>query len=259
MIEKKISRFMGLAMGITMSITMSIVGSFLGSVFFSYIVPKLMSHGAMDRPFISVIPGWLGSLAVSLVISMIIAIALGFIVPMKKINDAVENKRGKKGFVTHVIQSLISDLIYTTIISCAMAFVMAPLFSVPGQIKSIEGEIAGKNGAIAELNGQIAQAEAGLDGAMASGDKDAVKALTGQIEGLNGAIKGIEGEIAQAEAKKANIKVVPTALKNFATSYPIELLIALIVIIIVEPIFQKIAFKKYIPGYGKKVSGDEDI
>lgn len=245
MIEKKIGRFISIAMGIAMSITMSLVGSFLGSVFFSYIVPKIASHGEMNRPFISVVPGWLGSFAVSLVVSMIIAVGLGFIVPMKKINDTVEAKMGKKGFVTHLIQSLISDAIYTIIISCAMAFVMAPLFSIPGQKKSIDGAIAG-------LQGEKAAVEAQFDQAMNNNEKDKVMELTGQINGLDAAI-------ALQEAKKDKLKVVPVALGNFARSLPIEFVIALIVIMIVEPIFQKIAFKKYIPNYGQKIDGDDAI
>ena len=53
--------------------------------------------------------------------------------------------------------------------------------------------------------------------------------------------------------------LVPVALGNFAKSILIEFVIALIVIIILEPIIQKAAFKKYIPNFGKGVEGDENI
>ena len=181
MIEKKISRYMGITMGITMSCTMSVVGSLMGA---------LNAAKQSGAPFLA---AWIPSLLASLVITLIIALGLGFIVPMKKINDSIEQKTKTKGFVLHLLQSLASDLVYTPLISLVMAFFSTAVFIIP------------KNPAL-EMN-----------------------------------------------------MLVPVALGNFARSFLIEFVIALIVIMIVEPIYQKNAFKKYIPGYGEKVAGDEDI
>ena len=59
--------------------------------------------------------------------------------------------------------------------------------------------------------------------------------------------------------KNPGMPLVPVALGNFLKSLAPEFIIALIVIIILEPIIQKAAFKKYIPNFGKGVEGDENI
>ena len=65
-------------------------------------------------------PGFLISFAVSFVISIII----GLFVPMKKVNDALGRKLGlepgKLG--TRCFEALISDLIYTPVITLVMVF-----------------------------------------------------------------------------------------------------------------------------------------
>ncbi|MBQ7707595.1 MAG: hypothetical protein IJT72_07435 [Lachnospiraceae bacterium] len=97
---KKIGLQMSFLMGLTLSFFLSLTG--------------LLAAGKFS-PI-----GWLISFAISFFISMII----GFIIPMKKVNDAVNNKfnlePGKFG--TRCVESLISDLIYTPIITLAMVF-----------------------------------------------------------------------------------------------------------------------------------------
>lgn len=178
MIEKKVGRYISLRMGIAMSITMSIVGALLGAL------TAVKQSGA---PFIM---AFLPAFLVSLVITMILAIGIGFIVPMKKVNDGIAKTTKTKGFVLHLLQSLVSDLIYTPFIGLVMAFVSTALFVVP---------------------------------------------------------------------RNPGMPLVPVALGTFAKGLLPEFIIALIVIMILEPIFQKAAFKKYIPNYGRGVEGDEDI
>lgn len=181
MIEKNIGRYISLRMGIAMSITMSLIGSLLGAI------TAVKSSGA---PFIA---AFLPAFLVSVVVTMIIAIALGFLVPMKKVNEGVEKAIKTKGFALHFLQSLVSDFIYTPLIGLVMAFTSTALFVIP------------KNPALS------------------------MKML------------------------------LPVSLGNFAKSFLPEFIIALVVIIILEPIFQKAAFKKYIPNFGQGVEGDEDI
>lgn len=180
MIEKQVGRYISLRMGIAMSITMSVVGALLGAV-------TAMKSGA---PFIA---AFLPAFLASLVITMILAIGIGFIVPMKKVNDGIEKATKAKGFVLHLLQSLVSDLIYTPFIGLVMAFFSTAVFVIP------------KN---PELSMDL---------------------------------------------------LVPISLGNFAKSFLPEFLIALIVIMILEPIIQKAAFKKYIPNFGQKVEGDENL
>lgn len=181
MIEKKIGRYIGIRMGIAMSVTMSIIGSLMGAI------NAVKQSGA---PFIV---AWLPSLLASLVITTIIALALGLLLPMKKINDGIEKATKTKGFVLNLLQSLVSDLIYTPLISLVMAFFSTAVFVIP------------KNPNL----------------------------------GMN--------------------MLVPVALGNFAKSIPIEFVVALIIIMIVEPKFRNAAFKKFIPNFGQKVAGDDEI
>jgi len=60
-------------------------------------------------------------------------------------------------------------------------------------------------------------------------------------------------------AKVPGNVIVPAALGSFLKSLPIEFILALIAIMILQPVFQKAAFKKYIPGFGQKVEGDDEI
>lgn len=97
---KSIGRKMSVLMGVTLSFFLSLTGMLTSGhfVFFNWLISFLMST------------------AVSLVI--------GFIVPMGKIGQAISRKLGKgpNGPSAHIIKSLVSDLIYTPIITFLMVF-----------------------------------------------------------------------------------------------------------------------------------------
>lgn len=97
---KKIGREMSILMGITLSFFLSLTG--------------ILSSGYFT------VPGFLISFVVSLVISLII----GFFIPMKKVTDSLGRKLGlaPRKFSTHCFEALISDLIYTPIITLIMVF-----------------------------------------------------------------------------------------------------------------------------------------
>lgn len=191
MVEKKIGRYISIRMGITMSVVMSVVGSTIGAL--------KGTNSALSNIPVEQAPSFMAifmsnllpSLCVSLLITVIIAIAIGFIIPMKKINDNIESKMNKDGFVLHLVQSIVSDLIYTPFISLVMSFVSTVLFVIP--------------------------------------------------------------------KSPAPLPFVPVFLGSFISSVFIEFVIALVVIMIVEPIFRNAAFTKYIPNYGHKTSGDDGI
>ena len=92
---------MSLLMGASLSLCLSLAGN--------------LSSGKFT------VPGFLISFAVSFVISIII----GLFVPMKKVNDSLDRKLGlepgKLG--TRCFEALISDLIYTPIITLVMVFI----------------------------------------------------------------------------------------------------------------------------------------
>lgn len=95
---KKVARGMAILMGVTISFFLSLLGNLLSKHF--------------------TLVGFLISFGVSLAISLLI----GFIVPMKKINDSLESKLGleEHSLKTHFFETLISDLIYTPIITIVM-------------------------------------------------------------------------------------------------------------------------------------------
>lgn len=174
-------KYISIRMGLTMSIIMSCVGSVMGIME----ARSKAEVGANLPPFIVML---LPSLLVSLVITTILAIGLGFIIPMKKMNEGIAKATKAKGFGLHFIQSIVSDLLYTPFISLVMSVASTLLFAkVPSNV------------------------------------------------------------------------VMPAALGSFLRSFPIEFVLALLAIIILQPVFQKAAFKKYIPNFGQKIEGDDAI
>ena len=95
---KKIGRKMSILMGITLSFFLSLQGNLLSGHF--------------------AVPAFLLSFAISTAISLII----GFLVPMKKVGDSVCNALHLKprSLPAHCAESLVSDVMYTPVITLAM-------------------------------------------------------------------------------------------------------------------------------------------
>ncbi|MBR1555225.1 MAG: hypothetical protein IJ644_07530 [Oscillospiraceae bacterium] len=95
---KKIGRQMSILMGISMSFCLSLTG--------------LLSSGHFTIP----------SFLVNFVISTIISLIIGFFVPMKKVGDAAVEKAGLTPHTmkARLLESLISDLIYTPALTLCM-------------------------------------------------------------------------------------------------------------------------------------------
>ena len=95
---KKVGREMSLLMGTTLSFFLSLTGNLSSGKF------------TFSGFFIS----FLASLAISLII--------GFLVPMSKVNASLDKKLGLKPgkLSTRLFESLVSDLIYTPLITVAM-------------------------------------------------------------------------------------------------------------------------------------------
>ncbi len=95
---KKISRQMSVLMGLTLSFFLSLTGNLASGKF--------------------TVIGFI----ISFVVSFIISVAIGLLVPMRKVNDAVDRKLGLAPGKpsTHAVESLVSDFIYTPIITLTM-------------------------------------------------------------------------------------------------------------------------------------------
>ncbi len=118
-VMKSVMMKMTILMGLTMSFVLSLVGTLLGGHFS--------------------IPGWIISFLVSLVISLII----GFVVPIKKVTDSACKKAGvepasPKG---NFLSALVSDLIYTPVITVIMVIVM-----INGAKRNIPEEVLAQGG-----------------------------------------------------------------------------------------------------------------
>ena len=99
-VMKKVGMTMSAFMGITMSFFLSLTGTITSGHF--------------------TVPAWL----ISFVISAVISLIIGFVVPMKKVNDKVVGafKLSPFSFAGNCLSSFVSDLIYTPILTFCMVF-----------------------------------------------------------------------------------------------------------------------------------------
>lgn len=97
---KSVGRRMSLMMGTTLSFCLSLVGNLASGRF--------------------TLPGFL----LSFLGSMVISLAIGFLVPMGKLTSALDAKLGLKpgGLPARCVNALASDLIYSPLITLAMVF-----------------------------------------------------------------------------------------------------------------------------------------
>ena len=95
-VMKKIGRTISICMGITLSFFLSLSGNLLSGHF----TPA----------------GW----AISFVISTLISLIIGFCVPMKPLLDKATARMKPGSLAAKCLESLISDLIYTPVITLAM-------------------------------------------------------------------------------------------------------------------------------------------
>ena len=91
-------------MGVTLSFFLSLVGNLMGA----------KQSGSFS------VPGFL----ISFVISTIVSLFIGLIVPMKKVNDGLHAKLNmQEGSIgAKLLDSLVSDIIYTPIMTLLMVF-----------------------------------------------------------------------------------------------------------------------------------------
>lgn len=99
---------MSLLMGCSLSICLSLTGLLWSLRQTEYTVPKFLL-----------------SLLINISVSFVISMVIGFLVPMKKVNDGIEKKTGFKpgSLGARLVEALASDLIYTPVITFVMVFI----------------------------------------------------------------------------------------------------------------------------------------
>ena len=105
-VMKKISRQMSIRMGLTLSFFLSVTGVLTGNA-------RNIADGTASFPqlLISILSGF--------VVSLIISLIIGELVPVGKVTESA-TRNMKPGFAKRCVESLISDLIYTPVITLAM-------------------------------------------------------------------------------------------------------------------------------------------
>lgn len=98
--EKKM-KTVGILMSVFMGITLSFCLSLLGN---------LLAEGGF-KPIVFII---------SFIASTLISLVIGFIVPMRKISTAITKNMNPRGIGAKLVDALVSDIIYTPIITLAM-------------------------------------------------------------------------------------------------------------------------------------------
>lgn len=104
--RRKISILMSVYMGFVMSIFMTITGVCVG------MLPNVLQHRIPPQAMIS-------SLISGFFISFAISMMIGFVVPMHSITGSA-TKNMEPGFGKRCVETLISDVIYTPVISVVM-------------------------------------------------------------------------------------------------------------------------------------------
>ena len=97
---RKVGMTVSILMGVTMSFFLSLIGTLTSGHF--------------------TVPGWIVSFLISTVVSLII----GFIVPMKKVTEGVTKalKLKERSLTARCVESLVSDFIYTSLMTFIMVF-----------------------------------------------------------------------------------------------------------------------------------------
>lgn len=97
---RKVGMFVSICMGVTMSFFLSLIGTALSGHFS--------------------IAGWL----IGFLISTAVSLLIGFIVPMKKVTEGASRalKLKPHSLIARCVESLVSDLIYTPIMTLVMVF-----------------------------------------------------------------------------------------------------------------------------------------
>lgn len=206
-IQKKIGRFMTIAMGITLSIVLSTFNVLMSGRF--------------------TIPMFL----ISILISCTISLAIGLIIPTKKISDKAVEKINNK-FVKAAVGNFIVSACYSLIITTVLVFVMMGManMNITRQQAELQGNLDGLTDIVAAQEIELSNEEAGSEKFIE---------LTASINEKKGQAEGIRQQIAGMDTGR------PNAVKQLPKSLVSSLLISWIIGMIVQPIYLKLAFKKY--------------
>lgn len=206
-IQKKIGAFMAVAMGLTQSIVLSTFNNLMSGRF---MLPMLI---------------------ISILISSAISITIGFIIPTKKISDKVVEKINNK-IVKTMLGNLVVSAFYSVIITTVLVFVMVGManMNITRQQAELQGQLDGLTDIVALQEIELANEEQGSEKFIE---------LTASINEKKGQSEGIKQQISGMEAGR------PNAVRQLPRSLLLSILVSWITSTIVQPLYLKMAFKKY--------------
>lgn len=160
-------------------------------------------------------------LLISIVLSNVLGIVMTFLIPIKKISDSV-SERIINRFFKALVGALIINAIYTPVITVAMVFSMSVFANT-----KIDAEIALKQEQLTKVEDTLAALEnTGLQ--------------NGRIENYKKQVSELNQEIETIDSARPNPK--ETVLKSIL----LGLGVSTIVCMIVQPLWLKVAFRKYL-------------
>ncbi|MBR0141722.1 MAG: DUF2798 domain-containing protein [Ruminococcus sp.] len=210
--ERKIGQFIGFFMSLVMGFVFSLVNSLLSGHF--------------------EITSWLVSFGVSFVLALII----GRIVPMGKIDRGIHKKIKSKPAAV-IVSGFVSNLIYSPLMTAAMTYLMITL-----ALHNMNGSIAilrNQKTIIQTSYSQLVAEYKGTD----SNNTERLEEIQKSLSEMDGTMKEIQQQINGIEKSKPDMK------ESMIRSEIMNCIIGLFLCIIMQPIGQKLAFMIFI---GKK-------
>lgn len=193
----KITRFMGIVMSVTIS---TILGTF-GTI--------MSGHFS--------IPIWL----ISLLASNILGLVITFAIPVRRLSEKISEQM-INGFFKLLVDALITNVVYATIITACMVFTM----SFVGN-RAINMQISQRQDQLVKVNDSLTALEStGLQ--------------NGRIENYQKQVSELNQEIETIDSARPNPK--ETVLRSIL----LGLGVSTIVCMIVQPLWLKVAFRKYL-------------
>lgn len=207
--------FMTLAMGITLSFVMG-------------------THGVVASGHFT-IPMWLLSLALSIPL----ALAIGFLIPIRKMNQALTKKIENK-IAKVLVSAVVTNLFYVGIITTVLTIVM--IGNANGQITK---GIIKQQEAMERMETEADTLQHKMD-SLETDDPQYI-GLGEQVKAIRGQKKQMQDNISQTQKHR------PSVARSLPKSLVSSFLLSYILSILVEPLYVRIGMKKY--GLGPYANG----